>query len=157
MLVLRSSPARPRLALRQRAYGPNVCSVTSCESWPAVFQNGNFTMPPPLPTEPRKRGINWKRVGIIGPILIALIGGLWTVFERLNPPAPPEVRTIQVTYQVCELPQAQCPQGPRMIYPEKVDQWAMRECARFDKRRPQLPPGTTGKVLTIAVTCTKVQ
>jgi hypothetical protein len=100
---------------------------------------------------PRKKGINWKGVGVVLPIVFAVIGGGWAAYQALF---PPKKIISEVTHHVCTVPKASCPLGSIPIYPQEVRTWAAKTCAEFAIQEPHLPPGTQGRVLTTDVKCT---
>lgn len=108
-------------------------------------------MTTPNQTAPRK-AVNW---GVVLPIVFAVIGGAWALFERIiPPPPPPPPEMTEVTYQVCTVRPPNCPQGSMKIYPETdVMKWAQHHCAKSEVKK--LPPGTTGHVITTEVKCVR--
>jgi hypothetical protein len=81
--------------------------------------------------------IDWKVVGIVAPIVIAIVGGLWAVYTAYF---GPKKETIEATYHVCRIgckDASWCgneKENPMLISPadyKSIADWATKECSKY--------------------------
>jgi hypothetical protein len=99
--------------------------------------------------------INWAAAAVIVTVVLAAIGGSWTLYTYLNPPPPPPELTATIDYQVCRGSQeSQCKPHNAFIGCGSIIEWAKSRCKEFlTTMQDQRSGGACGYSVT-KVTCT---
>jgi hypothetical protein len=100
-----------------------------------------------------KNKTNREIAVIVIPLLVAIIGGGWTMFAYFYPSE--KNNTIEVTYRVCS--GSLCRNAPgeiKIACDSSVADWAKKECAKYELSNPTRTQGNDCNDEAATVKCT---